>query len=119
VHRFTVGQRKGLGISAPAPLYVLSIDAESATVTVGPKSALERTTLTASALNWISVDAPGSWLSVAAQIRHRHRAGSGRVRALPDRRAELIFNDPQPAITPGQAVVLYQDDVVVGGGWIE
>jgi tRNA-specific 2-thiouridylase len=119
VHRFTVGQRKGLGISAPAPLYVLSIDAESATVTVGPKSALEQTTLTASGVNWISVDAPESWLSVTAQIRHRHRAASGRVRALSNRRAELIFDDPQLAITPGQAVVFYQDDVVVGGGWIE
>jgi tRNA-specific 2-thiouridylase len=118
VHRFTVGQRKGLGVSAPAPLYVLKIDAPSATVTVGPRAALEQTTLTGSDVNWISVDAPAEWMAVSAQIRHRHRPSSGRVRALDDGRAEFAFDDPQPAITPGQAVVFYDDDVVVGGGWI-
>jgi tRNA-specific 2-thiouridylase len=119
VHRFTVGQRKGLGISAPAPLYVLKIDAESSQVTVGPKSALERTVLTASGVNWIAVDAPSDWLPVSAQIRHRHVAAPGRVRALSDGRAELVFDAPQSAITPGQPVVFYDDDVVVAGGWID
>jgi tRNA-specific 2-thiouridylase len=119
IHRFTIGQRKGLGISAPTPLYVLKIDAESGDVTVGPKSSLERTTLTAAGVNWVSVDAPATWLRVAAQIRHRHAAAAGRVRALDGNRAELEFDSPQSAITPGQAVVFYQDDVVVGGGWIE
>jgi tRNA-specific 2-thiouridylase len=119
VHRFTVGQRKGLGVSGPAPMYVLRIDADSGDVTVGPKSSLERTTLTASGVNWLSVDAAASWLPVAAQIRHRHAAAAARVRALPDARAELEFETPQSAITPGQAVVFYQDDVVVGGGWID
>src|SRR5687768_3791377 len=66
VHRFTVGQRKGLGISGPAPLYVLKIDADSREVTVGPKAALERSTLTASGVNWVSIDAPTDWLPVAA-----------------------------------------------------
>jgi tRNA-specific 2-thiouridylase len=119
VHRFTVGQRKGLGISAAAPLYVLRIDAESGQVTVGPKAALERTTLTASGVNWIAVDAPSTWLPVAAQIRHRHAAAPGRVCALPGGRAEFVFDRPQSAITPGQAVVFYDGDTVVGGGWIE
>jgi len=119
VHRFTVGQRKGLGISAPAPLYVLKIDAESRDVTVGPRSALERTALTAAGMNWISVDAPPDWLRVSAQIRHRHAPASGVVRALENGRAELRFDTPQAAITPGQAVVFYDGDVVVGGGWIE
>jgi tRNA-specific 2-thiouridylase len=119
VHRFTVGQRKGLGISAPAPLYVLQIDAESRAVTVGPKAALERASLTASGVNWVAVDAPSDWLPVSGQIRHRHAAAPGRVRALPGGRAELVFDAPQSAITPGQAVVFYDDDVVVGGGWIE
>ena len=118
VHRFTVGQRKGLGISAPAPLYVLKIEAGTGTVTVGPRAALEQTTLTASEVNWIAVDAPGAWLPVSAQIRHRHLAAPGRVRALDDRRAELVFAQPQPAITPGQAVVFYDGDLVIGGGWI-
>jgi tRNA-specific 2-thiouridylase len=119
VHRFTVGQRKGLGISASMPLYVLKIDAGTREVTVGPREALDRTTLTASDVNWISVDAPAAWLPVSAQIRHRHAAAPGRVRALDQRRAECVFDVPQPAVTPGQAVVFYDDDVVVGGGWIE
>ena len=119
VHRFTVGQRKGLGVSARQPLYVLKIDADAGTVTVGARSALDRTWLTASGVNWISIDAPSSPVRVAAQIRHRHAPGAGRVRAMPDGRAEMTFDDPQPAITPGQAVVFYDGDVVVGGGWIE
>ena len=119
VHRFTIGQRKGLGIATGMPLYVVKIDAESGDVTVGPRSALERTTLTASDVNWVSVDAPSGWLRASAQIRHRHRAAAGRVRALDDHRAEFEFDDPQSAVTPGQAVVFYDEDVVVGGGWIE
>jgi len=119
IHRFTIGQRKGIGISASAPMYVLHIDADSGNVTVGPKSSLERTTLTASGVNWVSVDAPATWLTVVAQIRHRHEPASARVRALDGGRAELEFDAAQSAITPGQAVVFYQDDVVAGGGWIE
>jgi tRNA-specific 2-thiouridylase len=119
VHRFTVGQRKGLGLSAPAPLYVLKLEAQTSTVVVGPRAALERTTLTASRVNWSAIDAPATWIRVEAQIRHRHKPAGGRVRALPDGRAELQFDEPQAAITPGQAVVFYDGDVVAGGGWIE
>ena len=119
VHRFTIGQRKGLGIATGMPLYVVKIDADSGDVTVGPRSALERTTLTASGLNWVAVDAPSDWLHASAQIRHRHRAAAGRVRALENGRAEFEFDEPQPAVTPGQAVVFYDEDVVVGGGWID
>jgi len=118
VHRFTVGQRKGLGIATGALLYVLRLDARSATVTVGPRAALERTTLTASTVNWIALDPPATWLPVSAQIRHRHHAAPGRVRAIEDGRAEFVFDVPQAAITPGQAVVFYDGDLVVGGGWI-
>jgi len=119
VHRFTVGQRKGLGISAPAPLYVLKIDADSRDVTVGPRASLDRDRLTASGVNWIAVAAPDRWQPAAAQIRHRHTPASGRVRALNDGRAEFVFDRPQPAVTPGQAVVFYDGDTVVGGGWID
>ena len=118
VHRFTIGQRKGLGVSAPAPLYVLKLEPDTRTVVVGPREALERTTLTASGVNWISCDAPSEWMRVESQIRHRHQPAAGRVRALPDGGAELEFDRPQAAITPGQAVVFYDGDVVVGGGWI-
>ena len=119
VHRFTVGQRKGLGLSSTSPLYVLSIDAAAHEVTVGPRASLERTTLTASGVNWISLDSPVAPISAAAQIRHRHAPAPGRVRAIDEGRAEFMFEEPQMAVTPGQAVVFYQDDVVVGGGWID
>ena len=119
VHRFTVGQRKGLGVSGPAPLYVLKIEAGSGQITVGPRSALDQTMLTASGVNWVSMDSPSGWLPVWAQIRHRHRPAAGRVRALDPGRAEFVFDTPQPAITPGQAVVFYDGDFVVGGGWID
>ena len=119
VHRFTIGQRKGLGIAAPQPLYVLKLDAATSTVVVGAREALEQTRLRASGVNWVSVNAPSDWMRVTAQIRHRHAAAPARVRALANDRAELEFDSSQPAITPGQAVVFYDGDVVVGGGWID
>ena len=119
IHRFTVGQRKGLGLSAPAPLYVLRIDAEAQHVVVGPRQALEQTAFTASGVNWISGVPPAGWRPAAAQIRHRHQPATGRVRALDDGRAEFEFDAPQLAVSPGQAAVFYDADVVLGGGWIE
>jgi len=119
VHRFTIGQRKGLGVASPIPLYVLRIDADSGQVTVGPREALERHALTASQVNWTAGDAPAEWRAVTAQIRHRHRPAAGRVRALPDQRAEFESDEPLSAVTPGQAAVFYDGDVVVGGGWID
>lgn len=122
IHRFTVGQRKGLGLaSSPdgSPRYVLALRPIDQEVVVGPKTALERTTLTASGVNWIiPIDGPRR---VTAQIRHRHRAAPGFVRPMGDdaTRAEVVFDEPQLAITPGQAVVFYEGDVVVGGGWID
>jgi tRNA-specific 2-thiouridylase len=119
VHRFTVGQRKGLGIAAPLPLYVLKIDAGSGDVMVGPRSALDRTNFTASGVNWIARDASVEWVPATVQIRHRHRPAAGRVRAIADDRAEFELDEPQPAVTPGQAAVFYDGDIVVGGGWID
>ena len=119
VHRFTVGQRKGLGVPSSVPLYVLKIDAESGQVTVGSRDALDRTTLTATGVNWVAREPPSGWVPIAAQIRHRHHPAPGRVRAIEADRAECILDEPQPAITPGQAVVFYDDDAVVGGGWID
>jgi tRNA-specific 2-thiouridylase len=118
IHRFTVGQRKGLGVSSTSPLYVLRIDADSGNVVVGPKNALEQTGLVASDVNWVSMEAPASWVAVTAQIRHRHTPAAARVRAGAGGTAEVEFDAPQTAVTPGQAVVFYEDDVVVGGGWI-
>jgi tRNA-uridine 2-sulfurtransferase len=119
VHRFTIGQRKGLGLSSNQPLYVLEIRPDTAQVVVGPRDALGRTTLTASAVNWVSGKEPREWRPVSAQIRYKHAAAPARVRALESCRIELVFDEPQTAVTPGQAVVLYDDDLCLGGGWID
>jgi len=119
VHRFTVGQRKGLGLSSAAPLYVTRIDVADRSVTVGPRRSLERGTLTASGVNWIAGTAPEGSIRVFAQIRHRHTAAPATVRALEMGRAELAFDEPQSAVTPGQAVVFYDSDLLLGGGWID
>ena len=119
VHQFTVGQRKGLGVSAAVPLYVVALDAVSRTVTVGPREALERSTLTASEVNWIAGHPPVGPLRVTAQIRHRHPEAPATAQALEDGKVRVEFDEPQPAIAPGQAVVLYGGEQVLGGGWID
>ena len=119
VHRFTIGQRRGLGLSSTEPLYVTAINPESAQVVVGSRDDLGRTSLKASKVNWISGHAPADWLRVSAQIRHRHSAAPAKVRSTDEGRIELEFDTPQTAITPGQAVVFYDGDEVLGGGWID
>jgi tRNA-uridine 2-sulfurtransferase len=119
VHRFTVGQRKGLGLSSPIPLYVVGIDATERTVTVGPKQSLERVDLTASGVNWISGVEPGAGARVTARIRHRHLEAPASIEPLRGDRVRVTFDEPQSAVAPGQAVVMYDGDTVVGGGWID
>jgi tRNA-uridine 2-sulfurtransferase len=117
VHRFTVGQRKGLGIATGSPLYVLSIDSAAQRIVVGPESELYSRNCRVRDLNWIAFDIPPASLRAAVKIRHQHNAApatlypeSGNVR--------IEFDEPQRAITPGQAAVFYRDDLVLGGGWI-
>src|SRR5262245_18985380 len=119
VHRFTIGQRKGLGVSAGIPLYVVDIDAGAAAVTVGPREALERTTLTASRVNWISGETPASPVRCRARIRYRHREAPATMTPIAGNRVSVTFDTPQSAMTPGQAVVFYEGDTVLGGGWID
>ncbi|MGQ0736497.1 MAG: tRNA 2-thiouridine(34) synthase MnmA [Acidobacteriota bacterium] len=119
VHRFTVGQRKGLGLSAHAPLYVLEIRPDTAQVVVGPREALARDRLIASQVNWIAGRPDTDWRPLSVQIRHRHPPARARVRAVHTDRAEVAFDEPQMAVTPGQAVVFYDGDDVIGGGWID
>jgi tRNA-specific 2-thiouridylase len=122
IHHFTVGQRKGLGLqtagAARAPLYVLSLDADRREVMVGPRGSLERTSLTVSGVNWVAAE-PNEPIKASVQIRHRHKAANARVRCVDHTRAIVEFEEPQVAITPGQAAVFYDEDVVVGGGWID
>ena len=123
IHAFTVGQRKGLGLSSPDPLYVLKIHPDSHQVEVGPDDQLLSTRLTANRLNWVSIPEPTEPIRVTIKIRHRHEPAPATLRVLsreeggPDT-IEAIFDAPQRAITPGQSAVFYQGDEVAGGGWI-
>ena len=119
VHGLTVGQRKGLGLAAGVPLYVLRLDAEESRVIVGPREELASRELTASDVNWISGEAPCEPRRVTARIRHRHADAPATVTSTGAGRAHVLFDDSQIAITPGQAVVFYDGEEVLGGGWIE
>jgi tRNA-specific 2-thiouridylase len=118
IHSFTVGQRKGLGLSSPDPLYVLRIHPDSHRVEVGPDTDLYSRTLRADRLNWVSIAAPTEPIRVSIKIRHRHEPAPAILRVIDHDTIEAIFDEPQRAITPGQSAVFYQDDEVAGGGWI-
>jgi tRNA-specific 2-thiouridylase len=113
-----VGQRKGLGVSIGSPLYVLKLQPVDQRVVVGPREALGGRELTAERVNWIAGAPPDGPTRVTARIRHRHQDAPATVVADGGTTAHLTFDDPQVAITPGQAVVFYDDLDVVGGGWI-
>ena len=118
IHNFTVGQRKGLGVSTGSPLYVIQLNGEQRQVIVGSGDELLSRTLTAKRLNWISIPALAEPIRVTAKIRHRHEAAAATVEPAGEDRALVTFDDSQRAITPGQAVVFYRQDLCVGGGWI-
>jgi tRNA-specific 2-thiouridylase len=115
---YTIGQRRGLGISSPKPLYVVELDSETNRVVVGDESALERDEFMVDRCNWIPFDEPPQTLEVTAKIRYNHPGTNATVTPLQNGRAKVKLHTPQRAITPGQAAVFYQDDLVVGGGWI-
>jgi tRNA-specific 2-thiouridylase len=118
VHHFTVGQRKGLRLAVGVPLYVVAIDADASEVVVGPRSALEERRCQVTEVNWVSGRVPEAPVRVQAQIRHRHAPAAATVLALGSGVADVEFDAPQYAITPGQAAVFYDGDEVLGGGWI-
>ncbi len=115
---FTIGQRRGLSISSDKPLYVLELDPATNRVIVGDDSAPERTELIVQRCNWIPFDSPPASLEVTAKIRYNHRGSPATVYRKSDGTALVKFQTPQRAVTPGQACVFYQDDLVLGGGWI-
>ena len=118
VHRFTVGQRKGLQLSSTEPLYVTELRPESATVVVGARTALDRACCDLEGVNWIAGVPPGSSVRAAVQIRHRHTPGPARVTPTGPGTVRVDFDAPERAIAPGQAAVFYDGDDVLGGGWI-
>jgi len=117
-HRFTIGQRRGLGLAAPSPLYVIDLDAATRTVTVGPAEALNSSGLIAGRMNWIQPP-PAASFPATCQVRYRQAPVDCSVRILSDERVEVRFVRPLGAVAPGQAVVLYRGDRVLGGGWID
>jgi tRNA-specific 2-thiouridylase len=119
LHRYTVGQRKGLGVTKAEPLYVLRLDPVERRLVVGSRSELGRRELTASGVNWIAGVPPEAPTRVTARIRHRHADAPATVVSEGAGLASLVFDEPQLAVTPGQAVVFYDREDVVGGGWIE
>jgi tRNA-specific 2-thiouridylase len=118
IFNFTVGQRKGLGVASPTPLYVLNIDPASHRVTVGADAELATRTLHARRLNWISIPELTQPMRVRIKIRHRHEPAWATLEPAGADEVLATFDEPQRAITPGQSAVFYDGDEVVGGGWI-
>jgi tRNA-uridine 2-sulfurtransferase len=118
IENFTVGQRKGLRFAAGERRYILRIIPENREVVIGSKEELLSTSLRASRVNWL-IEEPARPISCSAKIRYRHSAASATVAVLPGDAAQVTFDEPQSAVTPGQAVVFYDGDRVLGGGWIE
>jgi len=118
LHRYTVGQRKGLGIATGTPLYVIELDREKNRVVVGPNDELLKQRFVATGINWIRPVARGETVEAHAKIRHNHPAAPASVATRHSGEARVDFVEPQRAITPGQAAVFYDDDEVLGGGWI-
>jgi tRNA-uridine 2-sulfurtransferase len=118
IHNFTVGQRKGLGVATGSPLYVIQINGAEKQVIVGSDDHLYSRTLRGHRVNLISVDDLREPMRVAVKIRHRHEPAPAVLEKLGDDEVLVTFDQPQRAITPGQAAVFYDGDIVVGGAWI-
>ena len=118
-HRFTVGQRRGLGVAAGEPLYVISTEPATHRVVIGKDADLLRTSFDVSQVNWVSIDVPAGPIRAEVRIRNRHMPSAATITPIDETRASIAFDTSQRAITPGQAAVFYSGDVVLGGGWID
>ena len=114
---FTVGQRKGLGVTFGAPRYVVAIDPAARRVVIGTRDDLARDQLEADNVNWLVPEIPATF-RCRAKIRYRHELADADVSVIDEERIRVVFDEPQYGVAPGQAVVLYDDDRVIGGGWI-
>ncbi len=118
IHRYTIGQRRGLGIAHERPLYVVRIERAKNQIIVGEEDALERVEFVAKGVNWIAFETPASPVRAEVKIRYRHDPAPATIYPLGDANARFVFDEPQRAITPGQATIFYDGEEVVGGGWI-
>jgi tRNA-uridine 2-sulfurtransferase len=118
IHRYTIGQRRGIGIANAQPLYVTAIDAARNRITVGNQDELLCDEFIAAGVNWIAFEPPSEAVRAEVRVRYRHTAEPATITPLPDNRVRVKFDEPQRAITPGQATVFYRGNEVGGGGWI-
>jgi len=120
VHHFTVGQRRGIGVAAGEPLYVIATEPTSRRVVIGRTEELQRASMKVNGINWISIAAPAEPVRAEVKIRNKHAGAAASVFPTSDpTRVEVRFDQPQRAVTPGQGAVFYSGDLVLGGGWIE
>ena len=119
LHRYTIGQRRGIGVSSSEALYVVKIDVPRNQLVVGKRDELYGNSFIANGINWISIAKPDSPVRANVRIRYRAAEAPATITPLESNRVRVEFDEPQTAITPGQAAVFYDDDAVVGGGWIE
>jgi len=119
VHHYTIGQRKGLGIAHSEPLYVVKLDAANNRVVVGDRAATLSPECTVQRVNWVSISEPSAPIKAEVQIRYRSSATPAIIIPLENSRVRVVFDEPQPSVTAGQAAVWYDGDVLLGGGIIE
>lgn len=119
IHRYTIGQRRGLGIAHEKPLYVVQIERARNQIIVGEREELEQTEFTAKGVNWIAFADPKEPVRAEVKVRYRHEPAAAEIYALENNRAKIVFDQPQRAITPGQATIFYRGEETLGGGWIE
>ncbi|PYS44854.1 MAG: tRNA 2-thiouridine(34) synthase MnmA [Acidobacteria bacterium] len=118
IHRYTIGQRRGIGIAEAQPLYVTEIDSIRNRIIVGTPEELLGAQFTAAGVNWIALDDPAEPVRAEVRVRYRHTAAPATITPQPNLRASVKFDESQRAITPGQTTVFYRGDEVIGGGWI-
>jgi tRNA-specific 2-thiouridylase len=118
IHRYTIGQRRGIGVAGPQPLYVTNIDVLRNQVVVGHQDELLSLEFTAAGVNWVAFDQPAEPVRAEVRVRYRHQPAAATITPAENNRVRIVFDEPQRAITPGQATVFYRGDEVVGGGWI-
>jgi tRNA-specific 2-thiouridylase len=118
IHHFTVGQRRGLGLTAERPLYVTSLDAQSNRVVVGGAEALDASGARLERVSWVAGKPPEAAVRAQVRVRYRHPGAQAKIEARSAHEAVVVFDEPVRAVSPGQAAVFYDGDVVLGGGWI-
>jgi tRNA-specific 2-thiouridylase len=118
IHRYTIGQRRGIGIAGPQALYVINIDAAKNQIMVGQQDDLLSSEFIAVGVNWVAFSPPDEPVQAQVRVRYRHTPAEATITPIENNRVRIVFDEPQRAITPGQATVFYRGDEVVGGGWI-